>query len=83
MKSLLLGVAVLALVASAPLTAQAPQPFKLGTFERGAQPFVGVVLRDSVVIDFAAANTAVGAPASRVMARTAGASKYSTPRPSA
>lgn len=71
MKSLILGFTALALaVVAAPLGAQSVQPFKLGTFERAGQPFVGVVLRDSVVIDFAAANAAVGAPASRVTAPT-------------
>lgn len=41
------------------LTAQAPTPFKLGTFQRQDRTFVGVVLRDAVVIDLAAANSAV------------------------
>lgn len=40
--------------------AQGPSPFKLGTFERDGRPFVGVVLRDTVVIDLAAASTAIG-----------------------
>jgi 2-keto-4-pentenoate hydratase/2-oxohepta-3-ene-1,7-dioic acid hydratase in catechol pathway len=39
---------------------QSSQPFKLGTFVTDAEPFVGVVLLDSVVIDLAAANEAVG-----------------------
>ena len=34
-------------------------PFKVGTFERQGRPFVGVVLRDSVVIDLPAAHAAV------------------------
>jgi 2-keto-4-pentenoate hydratase/2-oxohepta-3-ene-1,7-dioic acid hydratase in catechol pathway len=42
------------------LTAQTATPFKLGTFERQGRPFVGIVLRDTLIIDFAAANTAVG-----------------------
>jgi 2-keto-4-pentenoate hydratase/2-oxohepta-3-ene-1,7-dioic acid hydratase in catechol pathway len=42
--------------------AQAPTPFKLGTFERGGRPFVGIVLREAVVIDFAAAHAAVTPP---------------------
>ncbi len=37
---------------------EAPTPFKLGTFERQGRPFVGIVLRESVVIDFAAAHAA-------------------------
>ncbi|OFW38660.1 MAG: hypothetical protein A3J28_09130 [Acidobacteria bacterium RIFCSPLOWO2_12_FULL_60_22] len=34
------------------------EPFKLGTFERQGQVFLGLVLRDSQVIDIAQANTA-------------------------
>src|SRR5262245_18217775 len=48
------------LTASSLVNAQAPTPYKLGTFERQGKPFVGIVVRDSVVIDFAAANAAVG-----------------------
>ena len=33
-------------------------PFKLGTFERNGRAFVGLVLRDTQVVDIAAANTA-------------------------
>src|SRR5687768_541282 len=33
-------------------------PFKVGTFERGGQPFIGLVLRDSQVVDIAPANAA-------------------------
>jgi 2-keto-4-pentenoate hydratase/2-oxohepta-3-ene-1,7-dioic acid hydratase in catechol pathway len=40
-------------------SAQAPPTFKLGTFERQGRPFVGVVLRDSLVIDLTAASAAV------------------------
>ncbi|MGQ0734753.1 MAG: fumarylacetoacetate hydrolase family protein [Acidobacteriota bacterium] len=36
----------------------APVPYKVGTFERGGQPLVGLVLRDTQVVDIAAANTA-------------------------
>lgn len=43
--------------------AQAPAPaFKLGTFERGGAPFVGVVLDERLVIDLAAAHAAVSPP---------------------
>src|SRR5882724_8297743 len=45
--------------------AQAVTPFKLGTFQIQARTFVGVVLRDSIVVDFAAASRAI-APASNV-----------------
>lgn len=48
--------------------AQAVTPFKLGTFERGGRPFVGIVLRDTIVIDFAAAHAAVRTPASTAAA---------------
>ncbi len=39
-------------------TASAPVPFKLGTFERNGQEFIGLVLRDTQVIDVAQANAA-------------------------
>jgi 2,4-didehydro-3-deoxy-L-rhamnonate hydrolase len=35
-----------------------PTPFKLGTFERGGQPFVGLVLHETQVVDIVRANTA-------------------------
>ena len=61
-----------ALTTATALVAQQPAqtPFKLGTFERQGRPFVGIVLRESVVIDLAAANTAVTNPASNVTAPT-------------
>ena len=59
MKRLLLLAVVLAFGAGQVAGAQAPTPFKLGTFQRNATAFVGVVLRDSVVIDLAAANRAI------------------------
>jgi hypothetical protein len=60
--------------------AQAVTPFKLGTFmhpnaqsprvggpaERAGRTFVGIVLREAVVIDFAAAHKAIQTPASTV-----------------
>jgi 2-keto-4-pentenoate hydratase/2-oxohepta-3-ene-1,7-dioic acid hydratase in catechol pathway len=61
-----------ALVALAACTAQAPgpttapapvasdTPFKLGTFSDGANTFVGVVLDESVVLDFTAAAVVLG-----------------------
>jgi len=45
--------------------AQAVTPFKLGAFERAGRTFVGVVLREAVVIDVATAHKAVS-PASTV-----------------
>lgn len=45
--------------AGALLRAQAPTPFKLGTFQLQGRTFVGVVLREDVVIDLAAAHAAI------------------------
>jgi 2-keto-4-pentenoate hydratase/2-oxohepta-3-ene-1,7-dioic acid hydratase in catechol pathway len=45
--------------------AQAITPFKVGTFQREGRTFVGAVLRDSLVIDLAAASRAI-TPAARV-----------------
>jgi 2-keto-4-pentenoate hydratase/2-oxohepta-3-ene-1,7-dioic acid hydratase in catechol pathway len=70
MKLALAGGLLASLVAATALVAQqpAPTPFKLGTFERQGRAFVGIVLRDSVVVDFAAAHAAVTNPASNVAA---------------
>lgn len=35
------------------------EPFKLGTFEIGGEPRIGIVLRDSLVVDLVAANRAL------------------------
>jgi 2-keto-4-pentenoate hydratase/2-oxohepta-3-ene-1,7-dioic acid hydratase in catechol pathway len=60
---------MVALVAAGALAgAQAPTPFKIGTFARDGRPFIGIVLRESVVIDFAAAHAAIRTPASTVAA---------------
>jgi len=59
--------ALLTVVATAQPT---PTPFKLGTFERQGRAFVGIVLRDSVVIDLGAAHAAITSPASTVAAPT-------------
>src|SRR5438093_13316441 len=45
---------------------QTVSPFKLGTFQIQNRTFVGIVLRDSVVVDFAAASRAI-TRASKVM----------------
>ena len=58
--ALVLAVAV-AVIASAGLRAQAGAaavPFKLGTFEQGGRTFIGLVLRDTQIVDIARANTA-------------------------
>ncbi|PYR97790.1 MAG: hypothetical protein DMG16_23280 [Acidobacteria bacterium] len=60
--ALLLGVG---LGSTAPVQAQTVTPFKLGTFQNQGRTFVGIVLRDSVVVDFAAASRAI-TPASKV-----------------
>jgi len=71
MKLALAGGLLAALVVATTAVAQpAPTPFKLGTFERQGRPFVGIVLRESVVIDLGAANAAVTNPASNVAAPT-------------
>jgi 2-keto-4-pentenoate hydratase/2-oxohepta-3-ene-1,7-dioic acid hydratase in catechol pathway len=49
---------VAALLGASALHAQAPAPFKLGTFQQQGRTFVGIV-RDSVVIDLTAAENAV------------------------
>jgi 2-keto-4-pentenoate hydratase/2-oxohepta-3-ene-1,7-dioic acid hydratase in catechol pathway len=55
MRITLVLIAILATLVLTPL-AQAPTPFKLGTFARaGGTPFVGIVLKESSVIEFAAA----------------------------
>ena len=69
MRVALASVALLLAVSSRLADAQAsPEPFKLGTFERAGRPFVGIVLRESHVIDFAAAHAAVRSPASTLAA---------------
>jgi 2-keto-4-pentenoate hydratase/2-oxohepta-3-ene-1,7-dioic acid hydratase in catechol pathway len=50
------------------VAAQAPVPFKLGTFERAGRPFVGIVLRDALVVDIGAAHEALRTPPSSVAA---------------
>ena len=53
---------VVALASPALVNAQAVssvEPFKVGTFEIDGAPTVGVVLRDALIIDLAAANTAL------------------------
>jgi len=67
MKYLVAGLAVACLMAAALTHAQTPAAFKLGTFERNGRPFVGIVLDESMVIDFAAAHAAIRTPASTVV----------------
>ena len=48
------------LAAGVILNAQAPAPFKLGTFQLQNRTFIGIVVRDTQVIDFAAADSVIG-----------------------
>ena len=66
MRRLILGLLTACSAAGALASAQAPTPYKLGTFELTGRAFVGIVLRESVVFDFAAAHAAVRTPASNV-----------------
>jgi 2-keto-4-pentenoate hydratase/2-oxohepta-3-ene-1,7-dioic acid hydratase in catechol pathway len=59
-----LVVAVLGCTAPAPEPSD--RPFKLGTFELEGAQFVGVVLDDTLVIDYGAADQAVGSSLDRV-----------------
>jgi 2-keto-4-pentenoate hydratase/2-oxohepta-3-ene-1,7-dioic acid hydratase in catechol pathway len=69
MKRCVTAIAVAALCAGVlPAAQEAPAPFKLGTFERQGRTFVGIVLRESTVVDFAAAHAALRTPASSVAA---------------
>jgi len=68
MRRLIAGFVTVCAAAAVVADAQAPAPFKLGTFERNGRPFVGIVLRESVVIDVAAAHAAIRTPASTVAA---------------
>jgi len=52
--------------------AQSPEPFKLGTLQRGNETFLGLVLRDSVVVNVGRASVA--------LERAPGAAKVRTPR---
>jgi 2-keto-4-pentenoate hydratase/2-oxohepta-3-ene-1,7-dioic acid hydratase in catechol pathway len=71
MKRLVPGLLLVGAIATVLLDAQqGATTFKLGTFERQGQQFVGIVLRDSVVVDFSAAHLALTTPASKVAAPT-------------
>ena len=61
------AIAAIALsAAGAHVFAQGAVPFKLGTFDLNGRTFVGVVLKDSAVIDLAEASTALKTPAAKV-----------------
>ncbi len=65
MRRLALLVFVCILAVASPLAAQrgpeatAAEPFKLGTFEIDGTPRIALVLQDKIVIDLAAANSAL------------------------
>jgi 2-keto-4-pentenoate hydratase/2-oxohepta-3-ene-1,7-dioic acid hydratase in catechol pathway len=56
---ILLAIPTLSVAQSGPLSTTSVEPFKLGTFEINGAPTVGVVLRDQLVIDLNAANSAL------------------------
>ena len=59
-------IAALAVCAAATnVFAQGSVPFKLGTFDQNGRAFVGVVLKDAIVIDLAQASAALKSPASK------------------
>ena len=68
MRRVILGLLIACSVAGALVSAQAPTPYKLGTFERDGRAFVGIVLRESLVIDFAAAHAAIQSTAPTLVA---------------
>jgi 2-keto-4-pentenoate hydratase/2-oxohepta-3-ene-1,7-dioic acid hydratase in catechol pathway len=59
-KFVAIAVVVLGATSLAHLSAQAPEPYKLGMFRQNDRMFVGLVLRDSVVVDLSRAG--VNAP---------------------
>jgi 2-keto-4-pentenoate hydratase/2-oxohepta-3-ene-1,7-dioic acid hydratase in catechol pathway len=59
MKRTLLGVLAACVLASSAAAADSTALFKLGTFERNGKRFVGIVLKDSLVVDLVAADAAV------------------------
>lgn len=49
---------------------QGVMPFKLGTFDQNGRTFVGVVVKDAIVIDLAQASAALKTPAAKAAAPT-------------
>ena len=69
MSRLVRTIAALAVCAAASnVFGQGAVPFKLGTFEQNGRSFVGIVLKDAIVIDLAQASAALKTPASKVAA---------------
>jgi 2,4-diketo-3-deoxy-L-fuconate hydrolase len=65
LRRLIVTLVVVALGCTAAPPEPSDRPFKLGTFELDGEQFVGVVLDDSVVIDFRAADEAIGSSIDR------------------
>jgi 2-keto-4-pentenoate hydratase/2-oxohepta-3-ene-1,7-dioic acid hydratase in catechol pathway len=61
MKQILISL-MLVLTAASGLFGQAQEPFKLGTFEDRGEVFLGLILRDSLVVHIARANAALDGP---------------------
>jgi 2-keto-4-pentenoate hydratase/2-oxohepta-3-ene-1,7-dioic acid hydratase in catechol pathway len=59
MTRVMVGVLLACGMAGALVSAQTQTPYKLGTFEQNGRTFVGIVLGESLVIDFATAHAAV------------------------
>lgn len=59
MTRVMLGLVLACSAAGALVSAQSPTPYQLGTFERNSRTFVGIVLHESVVIDFETAHAAI------------------------
>ena len=53
-----IAVLIVSGVLATSVSAQAPEPFKLGTLQRGNETFVGLILRDSVVVNIGRASAA-------------------------
>ena len=58
--------ALVVCAAASTVFGQSATPFKLGTFDQSGRTFVGVVLKDAIVIDLAQASAALKTPASKV-----------------
>jgi 2-keto-4-pentenoate hydratase/2-oxohepta-3-ene-1,7-dioic acid hydratase in catechol pathway len=64
MNRLMMVLGATLLLSQATGVGQGSPPFKLGTFDQNGRTFVGVVVDDSIVIDFAQANAALKSPGS-------------------
>jgi len=62
LRPVLIGLLILCLgpLQAAAQSIEAAEPFKVGTFEINGAPTVGLVLRDSLIVDIAAADAALG-----------------------